>query len=526
LRQALLEIMQGLAVTDDLHSFLGLVHQSVAKVIFADNFFVTLYDQTTGLFEEVYSVDQFDPPAPPSRLEKSISAYVFSTGQPLLLSQARFEQLVAQGDVALVGTNSPSWLGVPLKTSLGTIGVMVVQDYEHSNRYSDSDIEFLASIASQVASAVQRKRADAQIQRQLEQLAALRAIDVAISTNLDVRHTLNVLLDQVIGQLGVDAADVLLLEPAAQQLAYAAGRGFRSESFQGVRLRLGEGRAGRVALERRLVRATDIGAAHAQSRRTGLLGRDHFVSYFGVPLLAKGQVVGVLEVFQRTALEPEPEWLQFLEALAGQAAIAIENATLFDGLQRSHQQLVNAYDNTIEGWSRALDLRDRETKGHSQRVTEMTLRLAQTMDISQDELVHVRRGALLHDIGKMGIPDRILLKPETLTSDEWVIMRQHPTFAYELISPIAFLRPALDIPYCHHEKWDGTGYPRGLAGEEIPLAARLFAVVDVWDALCSDRPYRPAWPKERALAYIRSMAGSHLAARYTSSTKTEHAYAG
>jgi len=179
-------------------------------------------------------------------------------------------------------------------------------------------------------------------------------------------------------------------------------------------------------------------------------------------------------------------------------------------LQRSNIQLSLAHDATIEGWSRALELRDRETQGHTQRVTDLTVRLARAAGMSEEELAHVRRGALLHDIGKMGIPDAILLKPDTLTEEEWVVMRQHPTQAYELLSPIAYLRPALAIPYCHHEKWDGSGYPRGLKGEEIPLAARLFAVVDVWDALRSDRPYRPAWPDDKALEYIRSQAGKHF----------------
>ena len=151
-------------------------------------------------------------------------------------------------------------------------------------------------------------------------------------------------------------------------------------------------------------------------------------------------------------------------------------------------ELTQAYDATIEGWSRALDYRDHETDGHSRRVTELTLRLARSLEITEEEIVQLRRGALLHDIGKMGVPDRVLLKPGPLSDDEWVLMRRHPTLAREMLWPVAFLRPALDIPYCHHEKWDGTGYPCGLRGEEIPLAARLFAIVDVWDALRSDRP--------------------------------------
>lgn len=175
-----------------------------------------------------------------------------------------------------------------------------------------------------------------------------------------------------------------------------------------------------------------------------------------------------------------------------------------------NSELVHAYDATIEGWSRALDLRDHETEGHSRRVTEMTLRLAREISISDSEIIHFRRGALLHDIGKMGVPDAILLKPGPLNAEEWEIMRQHPALARTMLDPAEFLRPALVIPYCHHEKWDGSGYPQGLRGEEIPLPARLFALVDVWDALSSDRPYRAAWPVERILDHLRSLSGTHF----------------
>jgi len=172
--------------------------------------------------------------------------------------------------------------------------------------------------------------------------------------------------------------------------------------------------------------------------------------------------------------------------------------------------LLLAYDTTIEGWPRALDLRDKETEGHTLRVTELTIKLAQAAGLDEKELVHVRRGALLHDIGKMGVPDHILLKPGKLTDDEWIIMRKHTTFAYETLSPISYLKPALDIPYCHHEKWDGTGYPRELKGELIPLVARLFAVVDVWDALRSNRPYRQSCSENKMLEYLQSLSGSHF----------------
>ena len=183
---------------------------------------------------------------------------------------------------------------------------------------------------------------------------------------------------------------------------------------------------------------------------------------------------------------------------------------LFEGLQSSNLELSLAYDATIEGWSRALDLRDKETEGHTLRVTQMTIDLARAFGLSEEELVQVRWGALLHDIGKMGVPDGILLKPGALTEDEWVAMKKHPRFAYELLSPVRYLRLALDIPYCHHEKWDGTGYPRGLKGTQIPLVARIFAVVDVWDALKSDRPYRAGWEEEKILEHIRALSGTHF----------------
>jgi len=182
-------------------------------------------------------------------------------------------------------------------------------------------------------------------------------------------------------------------------------------------------------------------------------------------------------------------------------------------LEKANTELVAAYDATILGWSRAMDLRDRETEGHSQRVAEHTVQLAQAMGLSEQELVHIRRGALLHDMGKLGIPDSILHKPEKLTDEEWDIMHKHPQLAYDMLSSIEYLRPALDIPYCHHEKWDGSGYPHKLRGEHIPLAARIFAIVDVWDALTSERPYRPAWSKANAHTYIQEQSGKHFEPR-------------
>ncbi len=358
----------------------------------------------------------------------------------------------------------------------------------------------------------ERKRAERQVQTHLNRLSVLHMIDTTITSSFDLRVILNFFLEQVNTQLDIDASAVLLLQPATQTLEYAATRGFRSNAFTRASVRLNDSYAGRAIMERRVIQIRDQ-VAPASSSTSKLLASERFVVYFGVPLIVKGQVMGVLELFHRASLDPDQEWLGFLETLATQAAIAIDNMSLFKDLQRSNAELSLAYDATLEGWSRALDLRDKETEGHTQRVSEWTVRLARRVGTSDSDLVHVSRGALLHDIGKMAIPDEILHKPGPLSAEEWKIMRNHPTYAYELISPISYLRPALDIPYCHHEKWDGTGYPRGLKGEQIPLAARIFAVVDVWDALRSRRPYREAWPESRVLAHIRSLAGTHFEAR-------------
>lgn len=383
------------------------------------------------------------------------------------------------------------------------------QDNEYRH-FSEDELVLLQGIARQAALAIVNTRLFKDARRRLEHLQALRAIDLAIISNRDIRDTLDVLLEQITRQLRVDAAVIFLMDECHQHLEYGASRGFRTATLRFTRLRLGEGIAGRAALENKLVHIPDLRTDPQTLAFASSLSQEGFVSYYAAPLFAQGKMHGVLEIFHRSTLDPDAEWLSFLEALAGQAAIAIENTSLLQDLQRTNLELSKAYDSTIEGWSHALDLRDRETEGHTQRVTEMTIELARQFGFSEEELVHIRRGALLHDIGKMGVPDRILLKEGKLTEEEWQVMRKHPGFAHEMLLPIHYLRLALDIPYCHHEKWDGSGYPRGLKGEEIPLTARIFGVVDVWDALTSDRPYRPAWTRQQALAYIRASAGSHF----------------
>jgi putative nucleotidyltransferase with HDIG domain len=247
-----------------------------------------------------------------------------------------------------------------------------------------------------------------------------------------------------------------------------------------------------------------------------LVAQEPFVRFYaGVPLLtADRHLLGALEVFDRRPRQLQPRHIAGLRALARRVLASLEEQRRFRehsfvvaDLREANQELNRAYDATLEALARALDHRDQEVEGHLERVAETTVRLARDMGVPEAELVHTRRGALLHDIGKMRIPDSILLKPGALNDDEWEIMHLHPVYAREMLWPISLLRPALDIPYCHHERWDGEGYPRGLKGDEIPLAARVFAVVDVWDALQSTRPYRAGWSAERVADYIGKRSG-------------------
>ena len=437
---------------------------------------------------------------------EGIIGYVFRTGEAYTTSDPLNDPRVYKPNTTTVLPNY-GCVCIPIKSTAGTLGATFIQmapGRQHS-RYTG----LLNTMAEIIGNSIHRVELFEQSQEQIRRLTALRDIDSAIASSTDLRVTLNILSEHTLKHLTVDAMDILIYRPELQSLSLLTSAGFNTPSPSRPLLRIGEGLAGQVLMKGRIDHVIDLKNS-PDIKRDPLLLKEGFVTYIGVPLIVKGQIKGVFEAFHRSPLAPNAEWMQFLQTLAGQAAIAIDNAHLFDNLQKSNQELTQAYDITLEGWSRALELRDRETQGHTRRVTELTMRLAKSMGIKDEELVNIYRGVLLHDIGKMGVPDQILRKTGPLTDSEWDEMRRHPQYAYDLLSPISYLRPSLDIPYCHHEHWDGSGYPRGLKGEQIPLSARIFSVVDVWDALRSDRPYRKAWSVEKVLDYLKECAGTIL----------------
>ncbi len=399
------------------------------------------------------------------------------------------------------------WMGIPLIAHSEIIGMLTVERFT-DQAFNEEHIRLVTAYANQAAVAIENAQVHEQLEKQIRRLTSLREIDIAIASSFDLRVTLAILLENAISLLRADAMSVLVYQPAMQVLETVASLGFRNP-LRKRRVHLGQELAGQVGIQRQPLHIPSLPQL-SEYPSIPWLAEEEMFTYIAVPLISKGQVKGALETFFRTPFSPTHDWLDFLQTLGSQAAIAIDNAELFENLQRTNQELALAYDTTLEGWGRALELRDEETRGHTRRVADLTIRLARRMNFSDSELVHIRRGVLLHDIGKMAIPDHILRKIGPLDDTEWELMRKHPLYAYELLHPIAYLRPALDIPLYHHEKWDGTGYPYGLQGEQIPLPARIFAIIDVWDALRSDRPYRKAWPRERVIEYIRNEAGTRF----------------
>jgi putative nucleotidyltransferase with HDIG domain len=341
------------------------------------------------------------------------------------------------------------------------------------------------------------------------QLGALMGIGRTINSSLGLKRVLEEVMDRLIALMRAERGFLMLRGPDGQ-LTVRIARGIDQVNLEEESFKVS-----RTIIDRAAATGETILTTNAQEdprfENQMSVAAYHLRSILCAPLKIKNDLIGVIYVDNRARAGIfQAQDQSLITAFADQAAVAIDNAQLFDDLQAKNRELEEAYQATLEGWVSALDMRDKETEGHTQRVTVLTQRLARFMGVGDDDLIHITRGALLHDIGKMAIPDSILLKPGALTDEERELIKQHPKYAYDMLKRIEFLLPAIDIPYCHHEKWDGTGYPRGLKEENIPFAARLFPVIDVWDALTSDRPYRKGLPRDEVRDRIQADSGKHF----------------
>jgi len=440
---------------------------------------------------------------------EGIAGWVAENNQSIITPDAREDERHFVDVSQETGIEVRSLLCVPLRYKDEVIGVIQVMD-EQVNSYSEDDLALLEALAGSAAIVIENARLFEKARNRMEKLSLLREIDQTFSTNLKLKTTVEALFDHLHEQLRVDGSVMWIYDQARNRLYYLESRGFPYSFHEIFQAPENNSLAEHVLKASRGLFLRDLDKREEETGFISDVNDLGYSAYCGLPLRTDNHVVGVLELLFQQSFRPDPEWLNFIETLASQAAIGIDRIRLFRELEMSNVKLVQAYDATIRGWARALELRDVGTEGHSRRVAQMTVELARKMGVSEEQLVHVRRGAFLHDIGKMGIPDDILKKPGELDEEEWNIMRQHPTHAFEMLADVDYLRPALEIPACHHAHWNGEGYPQGLSGKDIPLSARIFSVVDVWDALCSDRPYRKAWSKEKAIAYIKYQSGKQF----------------
>ena len=402
-------------------------------------------------------------------------------------------------------------MGVPVLSGELVSGAIAVWRRGEGREFRAHELNYLERLAGQVAVAIENARLFETTRRRLVEINSVHKVSVALRTAETLDEALPIILDQSIALLNARSAALEMISPASGEIVMLRGHGDWVE-MTGKRAPPGSGVSGHVIASGEPFVSADITTSDLPVWPERF-GPSRAVAC--VPIISQEQRIGVLWIGRETPLQQED--VSLLGAIGEMVGTAVDRLRLHDqtqallrDLRSSRDELAEAYDETITGWSRALDLRDQETEGHTQRLVGMTLRLARAFGMGAEQMMHIRRGALLHDIGKMGISDNLLRKTGPLSTDEWREMQQHPRFAFELLEPITYLRPALEIPYCHHERWDGSGYPRGLKGEQIPLAARIFAVVDVYDAISHDRRYRAAWTKTKALKYIRDHAGRHF----------------
>jgi|GEM_PF-3522619 len=443
--------------------------------------------------------------------EVGISGKAAETGEILKIGDIRNYPQYMEGTPGIL-----SELSVPILLN-GAVYGLVNAESRQLDAFSEQDERLLTIIADSLGTAVEKIRLLNTEKERLRESEILRAASIALTGPLDLKSRLETILDYLAMIVPYDSASIALGDQ--DELEIVCGRGLpEGYNLIGKRFRHTDKKVTPITMQKPLIFAD----AWLESDFERWEGTDYIRGWIGVPLVAYHRVIGFISLDSRTVGAFSEHQGELALTFANQAAMAIENARLYeaeqrrrmenarllDDLQLSNLELSLAYDFTLEGWGRALEMRDKETHGHTRRVTELTLELARKMKIPESQTTAIRRGVLLHDIGKMGVSDAILRKPGPLSPEEWIEMRKHPQYAYDLIYPIAYLRSSIDIPYCHHEKWDGSGYPRGLKGEEIPLVARIFSVIDVWDAVTHDRTYLNAWSQEEAIAYIRSESGA------------------
>ena len=398
------------------------------------------------------------------------------------------------------------------------VNVLLMNVMDGLSRTGNPIVSTAIQEVTRVSKTVQKleQGVNAHLQVRQSQLGALMGVGRTINSSLGLDRVLEEVMDTLITLMRAERGFLMLRESNGELLVSMA-RGIAHNNVDEEILKVSNTIMRKVAASGESILTTNAQQDPRFENQVSVAAYQ-LRSILCAPLKIKNDLIGVIYVDNRAhaGIFRESD-LALINAFADQAAVAIDNARLFENLKRSNFQLEAAnlelqiaYEATLNGWVRALDMRDKETEGHTQRVTILTQKLARCMGVDDDDMVHVTRGALLHDIGKMAIPDGILLKPGPLTDDERKLIQKHPVYAYEMLSPIEFLRSAIDIPYCHHEKWDGTGYPRGLKGEDIPFAARIFPVIDVWDALTSDRPYRKGLPQDVVLEHIQADSGKHF----------------
>ncbi len=398
-----------------------------------------------------------------------------------------------------------------IQSQLADADKMLMQVMAHLARTNDGQTSQILRDLTQISSTINtfKQGVTGYLDTQQRQVRALVGVGSVINSSLGLNRVLEEVMDRLIVLMNAERG-FLMLRESSGELKVRIARGIDNVNLNEDAFAISNTVVRRVVESGETVLTTNA----QEDPRFGeqfSVAVYHLLSILCAPLKIKNDLIGVIYVDNRahTGIFSADD-LGMISAFANHAAVAIDNARLFDGLQESNAELEIAYQATLEGWVRALDMRDKETEGHTQRVTKLTQRLAKKMGVDDDALLHITRGALLHDIGKMAIPDSILLKQGSLTPEERILIQKHPVYAYEMLSPIKFLLPALDIPHCHHEKWDGSGYPQGLRGEEIPFAARIFSVVDVWDALIYDRPYRKGVAPGSVKKMITEQSGMHF----------------